>query len=168
MDCEVCRSEHRIKSLEEDRDRNSNQHREFYSKFEEVNIKNATFEELIGVQDVGDIVAQDVMEFFKEEKVMETIQELLSLGVSPKFSEKEVIENPFEGKTVVATGSLKNYSRTEIKDKLESLGAKVSGSVSKKTDYVIAGEAAGSKLTKAEELGVKVLSEEEFEKILRG
>ena len=131
-------------------------------------LKNATFEELIGVQDVGDIVAQDVMEFFKEEKVMETIQELLSLGVSPKFSEKEVIENPFEGKTVVATGSLKNYSRTEIKDKLESLGAKVSGSVSKKTDYVIAGEAAGSKLTKAEELGVKVLSEEEFEEILRG
>ena len=143
--------------------------KDLVNKFKSIEgLKNATFEELIGVQDIGDIVAQDVMGFFKEEKVMETIQELLSLGVSPKFSEKEVIENPFEGKTVVATGSLKNYSRTEIKDKLESLGAKVSGSVSKKTDYVIAGEAAGSKLTKAEELGVKVLSEAEFEEILRG
>ena len=131
-------------------------------------LKNATFEELVQVQDVGDIVAQDVIAFFKEEKVMATINELLELGVNPKFSEKEIVENPFEGKTVVATGSLQNYSRTEIKDKLESLGAKVSGSVSKKTDYVIAGEAAGSKLTKAQELGVKVLSEEEFEEILRG
>ncbi|AWK50610.1 DNA ligase (NAD(+)) LigA [Clostridium beijerinckii] len=143
--------------------------KDLVNKFKSIEgLKNATFEELIGVQDIGDIVAKDVMGFFKEEKVMETIQELLSLGVSPKFNKKEVIENPFEGKTVVATGSLKNYSRTEIKDKLESLGAKVSGSVSKKTDYVIAGEAAGSKLTKAEELGVKVLSEEEFEEILRG
>ncbi|OOM79681.1 DNA ligase [Clostridium sp. BL-8] len=131
-------------------------------------LKNASFEELVEVKDVGDIVAQGVVAFFKEEKVLETIEELLALGVSPKFIEKEVIENPFEGKTVVATGSLVNYSRTEIKDKLESLGAKVAGSVSKKTDYVIAGEAAGSKLTKAQELGIKVLSEEEFEKILRG
>ena len=143
--------------------------KDLVNKFKSIEgLKNSTFEELIGVQDIGDIVAQDVMEFFKEEKVMETIQELLYLGVNPKFSKKEVIENPFEGKTVVATGSLKNYSRNEIKDKLESLGAKVSGSVSKKTDYVIAGEAAGSKLTKAEELRVKVLSEEEFEEILRG
>lgn len=130
-------------------------------------LKNGTFEELVSVQDVGDIVAKDVMEFFSEEKLMETIQELLDLGVNPKFNEKEVVENHFEGKTVVATGSLKNYSRTEIKDKLEGLGAKVAGSVSKKTDYVIAGEAAGSKLTKAQELGVKVISEEEFEEILR-
>ena len=69
---------------------------------------------------------------------------------------------------MVATGSLQNYSRTGIKEKLESLGAKVAGSVSKKTDYVIAGEAAGSKLTKAQELGIKVLSEEEFEEMLKG
>lgn len=131
-------------------------------------LKNATFEELVSVPDVGDIVAQDVMSFFKEEKVLETIDELLALGVNPKFEEVEVTENPFMGKTVVATGSLQNYSRSEIKEKLESLGAKVAGSVSKKTDYVIAGEAAGSKLTKAQELGVKVLSEEEFEEILRG
>jgi DNA ligase (NAD+) len=131
-------------------------------------LKNATFEELVSVQDVGDIVAKGVVEFFGEEKVIETIQELLDLGIVPKFNEIEVVENPFAGKTVVATGSLQNYSRTEIKEKLENLGAKVAGSVSKKTDYVIAGEAAGSKLTKAQELGVKVISEEEFEEMLRG
>lgn len=131
-------------------------------------LKNATFEELVAVQDVGDIVAKGVLDFFSEEKVMETIQELLALGITPRFNEIEVIENPFAGKTVVATGSLQNYSRTEIKEKLESLGAKVAGSVSKKTDYVIAGEAAGSKLTKAQELGVKVISEEEFDEMLRG
>lgn len=131
-------------------------------------LKNATFEELVSVQDVGDIVAKGVVEFFSEEKVIETIEELLALGITPKFNEIEVVENLFAGKTVVATGSLQNYSRTEIKEKLESLGAKVAGSVSKKTDYVIAGEAAGSKLTKAQELGVKVISEEEFEVMLRG
>lgn len=143
--------------------------KDLVSRFKSIEgLKNATFEELVSVPDVGDIVAQDVMSFFKEEKVLETIDELLELGVNPKFEEVEVTENPFRGKTVVATGSLQNYSRSEIKEKLESLGAKVAGSVSKKTDYVIAGEAAGSKLTKAQELGVKVLSEEEFEEILRG
>lgn len=143
--------------------------KDLVNKFKSIDgLKCARFEELVEVQDVGDIVAQDVMTFFKEEKVIDTINELLALGVNPKFSEKEIIRNPFEGKTVVATGSLQNYSRTEIKDKLESLGAKVSGSVSKKTDYVIAGESAGSKLTKAQDLGIKVLSEEEFEEILRG
>lgn len=143
--------------------------KDLVSRFKSIEgLKNATFEELVSVPDVGDIVAQDVMSFFKEEKVLETIDELLAIGVNPKFEEVEVTENPFMGKTVVATGSLQNYSRSEIKEKLESLGAKVAGSVSKKTDYVIAGEAAGSKLTKAQELGVKVLSEEEFEEILRG
>ncbi|QUF83726.1 NAD-dependent DNA ligase LigA [Clostridium butyricum] len=143
--------------------------KDLVSRFKSIEgLKNATFEELVSVPDVGDIVAQDVMSFFKEEKVLETIDELLELGVNPKFEEVEVTENLFMGKTVVATGSLQNYSRSEIKEKLESLGAKVAGSVSKKTDYVIAGEAAGSKLTKAQELGVKVLSEEEFEEILRG
>jgi len=143
--------------------------KDLVNKFKSIDgLKNATFEELVSVQDVGDIVAQDVLAFFKEEKVLSTIEELLELGVTPKYEEKEVIQSPFEGKTVVATGSLQNYSRTGIKEKLESLGAKVAGSVSKKTDYVIAGEAAGSKLTKAQQLGVKVLSEEEFEEMLKG
>ncbi|MCI9070531.1 NAD-dependent DNA ligase LigA [Clostridium sp.] len=129
-------------------------------------LKNATFEDLVSVQDVGDVVAKCVLEFFKEEKVLDIINDLLSLGVNPLFEEQVIIESSFSGKTVVVTGSLKNYSRGEIKAKLESLGAKVSGSVSKKTDYVIAGEEAGSKLTKAQDLGIYILSEEEFEKMI--
>lgn len=129
-------------------------------------LKNAKFEELVEVNDVGDTVAQCVLEFFKEEKVIETIDELLALGVNPKYEEKEIIESVFEGKTVVVTGTLNNYTRGSIKEKLEVLGAKVSGSVSKKTDYVLAGEEAGSKLTKAKDLGVKVISEEDFEKMI--
>ena len=129
-------------------------------------LKNAKFEELVEVNDVGDTVAQCVLEFFREEKVIETIDELLALGVNPKYEEKEIIESVFEGKTVVVTGTLNNYTRGSIKEKLEGLGAKVSGSVSKKTDYVLAGEEAGSKLTKARDLGVKVISEEDFEKMI--
>ena len=72
----------------------------------------------------------------------------------------------FQGKTVVVTGTLNNYSRSSIKEKLETLGAKVSSSVSKKTDYVLAGAEAGSKLTKAIDLGVSVISEEEFENMI--
>lgn len=143
--------------------------KDLVNKFKSLDrLKDAKFEELVEVPDVGDVVARDVVAFFSEEKVLNIIDELLELGVEPQFEEVNVSENPFQGKTVVATGSLQNYSRTEIKTKLESLGAKVSGSVSKKTDYVIAGKSAGSKLTKAQELGVKVLSEEEFENILRG
>ena len=130
-------------------------------------LKNATFEELVSVQDVGDIVARGVMEFFKEEKAINTINELLELGVTPRYEETVIIKSPFEGKTVVVTGTLNNYSRGEVKAKLEMLGAKVSGSVSKKTDFVIAGEEAGSKLNKAVELGVKVLNEEEFEALIK-
>ena len=129
-------------------------------------LKNAKFEELVEVNDVGDTVAQCVLEFFREEKVIETIDELLALGVNPKYEEKEIIESVFEGMTVVVTGTLNNYTRGSIKEKLEGLGAKVSGSVSKKTDYVLAGEEAGSKLTKARDLGVKVISEEDFEKMI--
>ncbi|MDK0706852.1 MAG: NAD-dependent DNA ligase LigA [Clostridium perfringens] len=130
------------------------------------NLEKATFEELVSVQDVGDIVARSIIEFFKEERTLKVINELLSLGVNPHYEKKEVLESPFMGKTVVVTGTLENYSRTSIKEKLESLGAKVSGSVSKKTDFVIAGEAAGSKYDKAKSLGVTILSEEEFENMI--
>ena len=130
------------------------------------NLEKATFDELVNIPDVGDTVAQCILDFFKEEKVLETINELLSLGVSPQYEDKIIIESPFEGKTVVVTGTLENYSRSSIKEKLETLGAKVSGSVSKKTDYVLAGEEAGSKLQKALDLGVKVISEKEFIEML--
>lgn len=141
--------------------------RDLVDKFKSIDgLKEATFDELISVSDVGDIVAKCVLEFFHEEKVINTINELLALGITPIYEEKEVIESGFSGKTVVVTGTMQKYSRSEIKSKLESLGAKVSGSVSKKTDYVIAGEEAGSKLTKAQELGVTVITEEEFEKMI--
>ncbi|KZL93421.1 NAD-dependent DNA ligase LigA [Clostridium magnum] len=131
------------------------------------NIQKAKEEELIAVPDIGGIVAKSILEFFKEEKIISSINELLELGVKPYYEEEEVSESPLSGKTVVVTGTLKNYTRTGIKEKLESLGAKVSGSVSKKTDYLLAGEAAGSKHDKALELGVRIINEEEFEEILR-
>lgn len=130
------------------------------------NIQKAKEEELMAVPDIGGIVAKSILEFFKEEKIVSSINELLELGVKPHYEEEEVSENPFNEKTVVVTGTLKNYTRTGIKEKLESLGAKVSGSVSKKTDYLLAGEAAGSKHDKALELGVRIINEEEFEQIL--
>jgi len=130
------------------------------------NIQKATYEELTAVQDIGGIVAKSILEFFKEEKIISSINELLELGVKPHYEEEEVLENLFNGKIVVVTGILKNYTRNAIKEKLESLGAKVSGSVSKKTDYLLAGEAAGSKHDKALELKVKIINEEEFEEIV--
>ncbi|WP_283700518.1 NAD-dependent DNA ligase LigA [Clostridium perfringens] len=141
--------------------------KDLVKRFESLeNLEKATFEELVSVQDVGDIVARSIIEFFKEKRTLKVINELLSLGVNPHYEKKEVLESPFMGKTVVVTGTLENYSRTSIKEKLESLGAKVSGSVSKKTDFVIAGEAAGSKYDKAKSLGVTILSEEEFENMI--
>lgn len=141
--------------------------KDLVKRFESLeNLEKATFEELVSLQDVGDIVARSIIEFFKEERTLKVINELLSLGVNPHYEKKEVLESTFMGKTVVVTGTLENYSRTSIKEKLESLGAKVSGSVSKKTDFVIAGEAAGSKYDKAKSLGVTILSEEEFENMI--
>ncbi|WP_061317389.1 NAD-dependent DNA ligase LigA [Clostridium botulinum] len=125
-------------------------------------IKNTTIEQLVEVPDVGEIVAKSIYDFFEDEKIISNIEELLNLGVKPYYEEERIDENPFMGKTIVVTGSLNNYSRGEIKDKLQSLGAKVSSSVSKNTDYVLVGEKPGSKYEKAIELGVKVINEEEF------
>ncbi len=129
-------------------------------------LQKASFEELTAVPEVGDIVAQSILDFFKEEKIINSINELLALGVKPHFAQAAVTDNPFLGKTVVVTGSLESFSRTEIKEKLEALGAKVSGSVSKKTDYVLVGKEPGSKYDKAIELGIRVLNEEEFSSML--
>ncbi|CBZ05156.1 NAD-dependent DNA ligase LigA [Clostridium botulinum] len=125
-------------------------------------IKNTTIEQLVEVPDVGEIVAKSIYDFFEDEKIISNIEELLNLGVKPYYEEERIDENPFMSKTIVVTGSLNNYSRGEIKDKLQSLGAKVSSSVSKNTDYVLVGEKPGSKYEKAIELGVKVINEEEF------
>jgi DNA ligase (NAD+) len=127
------------------------------------NLKIATYEELVNIKDIGDTVANTIVEFFKQDNIMKSIEELLELGVKPYFEAKQIEKSIFNSKTVVVTGSLKNYTRITIKQKLESLGAKVSESVSKKTDYVIAGESAGSKYDKAVKLGVDIIDEDQFE-----
>ncbi len=126
------------------------------------NLIKANLDELVTIQDIGNIVAESVLEFFKQEKIIYSINELFTQGVKPSYEEIEVVDNPFLNKTIVVTGTLKSFSRTEIKEKIEALGGTAAGSVSKKTDFVLAGESAGSKLDKAVELGVKVLTEDEF------
>lgn len=127
-------------------------------------LKSATVEDLMLLNDIGPVAASYVVHFFGQKHNLEVIQRLIDLGVHwPKAVKKHVDQsNPFFGKTVVLTGTLSSLSREEAKAKLLALGAKVSGSVSAKTDYVIAGVEAGSKLTKASELGVRVLDENEF------
>lgn len=132
------------------------------------NIKNASFEELTMIKDIGEKVAQNIIEFFNQEKIINSLDELLELGIKPVTDDLKVEEDsPFKDKTVVVTGSLESYGRVEIKEKLENLGAKVSGSVSKKTDYVLVGKDPGSKYDKAKELGIRILNEEEFNHMIK-
>ncbi|OOF71523.1 NAD-dependent DNA ligase LigA [Rodentibacter caecimuris] len=126
-------------------------------------LKAATFDQLQEVQDVGEVVANRIFVFWRESHNVEVVEDLIAQGVHWETVKlKEVDENPFKGKTIVLTGTLTQMGRNEAKALLQTMGAKVSGSVSSKTDFVIAGEAAGSKLTKAQELGVTVLNEQEF------
>ncbi|MBS4198062.1 NAD-dependent DNA ligase LigA [Bacillus sp. FJAT-49732] len=125
----------------------------------------ASREELISVEEVGEKMADAIATFFENEEFEQLISKLKNAGVNmeylgPKRSETANIDSYFNGKTVVLTGKLEKMNRNEVKATIESLGGKVSGSVSKKTDLVIAGEDAGSKLTKAEELGIEVWDEE--------
>ena len=126
-------------------------------------LQNADFEALQQVPDVGEVVANRILAFWHEPHNVAVVNDLIAQGVHWETVEtKEVTENRFKGKTVVLTGTLTQMGRNEAKALLQDMGAKVSGSVSAKTDFVIAGDAAGSKLTKAQELGVTVLTEEEF------
>lgn len=130
------------------------------------NLKKATYDELLKAGEIGDIIANSILEFFHDERILEAIDKLLSEGVTPTFEEIEKEESIFTGKTVVITGSFEGLSRNDIKDKIEKMGGKVAGSVSKKTDYVIVGESPGSKYDKAVELGITIIREEELEKIV--
>lgn len=126
-------------------------------------LQNADLEALQQVPDVGEVVANRILAFWHEPHNVSVVNDLIAQGVHWETVEtKEVTENRFKGKTVVLTGTLTQMGRNEAKVLLQDMGAKVSGSVSAKTDFVIAGDAAGSKLTKAQELGVPVLTEEEF------
>lgn len=126
-------------------------------------LQNATFESLAETADVGEITANNIIEFFRQEQTKDTLQKLNEAGVNMKVLEEENLDNRFEGKTFVLTGTLEKYTRQEATDLIEKYGGKVSSSVSKKTSYVLAGEEAGSKLTKAQELAVTIITEDEFE-----
>ena len=123
---------------------------------------------LCAIRDIGSVTASGVVSYFADAKNQEMIAALKQCGVKMEAEKVEVKESPFTGKTCVLTGTLSVYTRKQAEELLVTLGAKVAGSVSKKTDYVIYGEEAGSKLTKARDLGVATLSEEEFMKMVDG
>lgn len=136
-------------------------------------IKNATLEELISIYDIGEVMANHVKAFWQDPLNVQLVDALIAAGITiiePKKVEAEVaeavVDNPFFGKTVVITGSFTQFTRDELKEKLEALGAKCSGSVSSKTDFLIAGEKAGSKLAKAQALGIETLGENELLQII--
>jgi DNA ligase (NAD+) len=128
-------------------------------------VMEASPDELIDLPDVGGIVADSIYTFFRDPVILDSIGRMLNAGVNPIVEETVAVsadpDNPFYGKTVVLTGTLSTMGRDDAAKKLEALGAKITGSVSKKTDIVIAGEAAGSKLTKAQELGIRVIDDEQ-------
>ena len=131
------------------------------------NLMQASLEELSEIKDIGEIMAKSIEEFFRQEQTQDLIQKLKVAGVNMNYLEEAGEDNRFEGKTFVLTGSLEKYTRGEASNIIEKLGGKTSGTVSKKTDYVLAGEDAGSKLTKAQNLGVTIISETEFEEMIK-
>ena len=130
------------------------------------NLLNAKLEDLSNINDIGPVMAASIVEFFSQEQTKDLIAKLKIAGVNTIAIEEEETDNRFEGKTFVLTGSLEKYTRGEASDIIEKYGGKVSGSVSKKTDYVLAGEEAGSKLTKAQSLGVTIITEEQFDEMV--
>ncbi len=130
------------------------------------NLMNADLEKLTAIEGFGGIMAQSVVDFFALEQSKREIEALAALGVN-MASQKEKIDNRFEGKTFVLTGTLPTYSRNEASEIIEKFGGKTASSVSKKTSYVLAGEEAGSKLVKAQTLGVTIISEEDFNEMIK-
>jgi DNA ligase (NAD+) len=128
---------------------------------------SATPEELQKIRDIGPVVAQSVIDWFAGDKNISVLRKLENSGVSVKWEIRAEEENKLQGLTFVLTGSLSGLTREEARDKIRQLGGKVASSVSKNTDYVVAGEEPGSKYEKAKELGVKVIGEDEFLKMIR-
>ena len=129
-------------------------------------LMNASYDELSYIEDIGPVMANSIREFFLQDQTIDLIKRLKEAGVNTKSLEEEIEDKKLEGKTFVLTGTLEKYTRTEASDIIEKLGGKTSGSVSKKTDYVLAGEDAGSKLSKAQSLGITILSEQDFENLI--
>ena len=130
------------------------------------NLMEASEEELMELEEIGEKMADSIYNFFREEHNLQIIFQLKELGVNMEDEGEEIIESEITGKTFVITGTLENYTRTQAQEIIEKRGGKVSGSVSKKTDFLLYGAEAGSKLEKAEKLGVKMLTESDFVDLL--
>ena len=131
------------------------------------NLRNASFEDILSVFNIGEVIAKNIFEYFHNEENLEELDKLLNFVKVENYRE-EIKENEFTNKKVVITGTFERFGRIELTALLESFGAQVVGSVSKNTDLVLAGESAGSKLAKAQTLGVKVMQEVEFYRVLDG
>lgn len=129
-------------------------------------ISNASVEDINSLDDFGEIMAKSVVDFFAKDETLKLIKKLEEVGVNLKGSKKELSSKVLEGKVFVVTGSFDEYSRNDITKLIEDNAGKVSGSVSKKTNFVIAGDNAGSKLSKAESLGIPVISIDEFKEMI--
>ena len=130
-------------------------------------IQKAPYTQFASINEIGNIMAENLVNFFKNEQTQDLIKRLKEAGVNTKGNKKETIDNRFEGKTFVLTGTLPTYSRNEATEIIENFGGKTSSTVSKKTSYVLAGEEAGSKILKAEELGIRIITEKEFKNMIK-
>ena len=130
-------------------------------------LMNASLESLCMKDEIGHIIAESIYKFFREEQTIDLINRLKEYGVNMEAQKEDSADDRFYGKTFVLTGSLEKYTRQEASQIIEKYGGKTSGTVSKKTSYVLAGESAGSKLTKAQNLGITIISEEQFAKMIK-
>ncbi|MBR2892031.1 MAG: NAD-dependent DNA ligase LigA [Bacilli bacterium] len=137
----------------------------YYHSIDE--LKNAKYEDLVLIDDIGDVMANSIVDYFKNEHHLNILQKLKLNGVDPKNIVEVNDHQPLLGKTIVVTGTLETLSRTEANDLIEKNGGKAASSVSKKTSYVLAGHDAGSKLTKAKDLGIEVITEQEFFELIK-
>ena len=128
---------------------------------------NATIDEMLLIPDIGETIAQSVRTYFSKEENLQRIEKLRYFGVNLEYQKRDVVDGPFAHKVVVLTGNLNSFTREEASAIIIKLGGKTSSSVSKKTDFVLAGEKAGSKLQKAIDLGVNIISENEFLELIK-
>ena len=126
-----------------------------------------TKEELLELENVGDITAEAIVNWFNDESNLSEMEKLLAAGVQPKTQEKSVISSIFGGQFVVLTGTLQDFKRSEAQKIIEENGGECQSSVTSKTTLVVAGESAGSKLDKAKKLGIKIIDEEEFKAMIK-
>lgn len=130
-------------------------------------LQKATMEQLTSIDGIGDVVAEGIVQYFKESQNLEIIRQLKEAGINPQMHLQEK-KGPFLGKKVVLTGSLSHYTRSDASKIIESLGGEVSSTVSKTVNLVVAGEDAGSKLQKAQSLGIEIIDEQQFDSIVKG